>query len=316
MIDHHDDEGKHLDASPRRIEVPLGSCASLVADTFKDSFSTTPEPPRDLATLLLTAIYIDTGGLKPKGKAEAIDYSAAAFLEAFAGHTSGDSIVDGEPAFRTNTAKELSASKHSVSHLSSRDLLRRDYKQYTFTTSDGVPVSVGLSTVPFGTKAWLAREAEAETKPGFREALELWAVERQLDIAGVLTTFKSAKQGHKRREILVLVGGAIPTPSSGIAPSEEARNNVETLTSALSSGLEARSILGLEELKLKGDLVDINGVVGDDSHGNVRAVGKAVLWKQNNTEATRKIIAPALKEIIEGLSGVKSTLASSTSNSA
>ena len=36
--------------------------------------------PGELATVLLCAILIDTGGLKPKGKALAVDYVAAYHL--------------------------------------------------------------------------------------------------------------------------------------------------------------------------------------------------------------------------------------------
>ncbi|KAF8323878.1 DHH phosphoesterase [Clavulina sp. PMI_390] len=302
VIDHHEDEGKHLDADPRNVTVPIGSCASLVADTFKESFLSGDQdtmPPVDLANLLLSAIYIDTGGLKPKGKGETLDRSVASFLEQFAGHSSLQDPPEG-PSFRGATAGDLSKKKHNVSHLSSRDLLRRDYKEYTFTTKDGVPLQVGLSTVPLGTKPWLAKEADSTL--GYRLALEAWAKERKLDVASVLTSFKSEK-GHKRREVLILVGGAIHTTLADT--SAAVKGSVDALTEALVKGLEAVAALELEPRKLEDEWAAINGPEGHAAE----TANQVRFWKQGNTDATRKVIAPAFKETIEGLSGVRSTFA-------
>lgn len=305
IIDHHEDEGKHTDASPRNITTPLGSCASLLALTFKDAFNPGAEdgsnPPHELATLLLSAIYIDTGGLKAGGKAEEIDQLAAQFLETYAGH---GSLIEGDTSFRKATAKELSEKKHSVAHLSSRDLLRRDYKEYAFLTGDGIPLSVGLSTVPFGTKPWLVKEADAT--PGYRASLEAWAKERRLDVVGVLNTFKSANKGHHRRELLILVGGGIDAPLESVSSNVKA--NVDEISQALVAGLEDTKTLKLDKQKLKDDYADIKGPAGDHAHAK-EVVGVVHFWRQNNTEGTRKVIAPAFKSIIEGITGVKSTFA-------
>lgn len=58
VIDHHEDEGLYKDAQPRIIG-PAGSCASHVATLLP------PTPLPEVATVLLTAILIDTDGLKP-----------------------------------------------------------------------------------------------------------------------------------------------------------------------------------------------------------------------------------------------------------
>ncbi|TFY76065.1 hypothetical protein EWM64_g7946 [Hericium alpestre] len=77
VIDHHADEGNHIDtADPRIVAVPTGSCASLVAPLLRDA----PDTPSELATLLLAAICIDTDGLKLGGKAEQADRDAVALL--------------------------------------------------------------------------------------------------------------------------------------------------------------------------------------------------------------------------------------------
>lgn len=306
IVDHHEDDGKHLNASPRNIVTPLGSAASLVAVTFKDSFSPDENgttPPHELATLLLSAIYIDTGGLKPKGKAVDIDRQAAAFLEQYSGHASLSDGPEGPP-YRKATTDELKEKKDSVEHLSSRDLLRRDYKEFVFKTSEGIPITAGLSTVPLGTKVWLKKEKD--NTPGYRETLEIWAKERKLDIVGVLNSFKSANKGHHRRELLMLVGGAIDTPLASASTNLKA--NIDTLANALVKGLESHEVLNLEAEELKGDFADIKGSKGNHSHAK-DVVNVVHFWRQNNTDASRKIIAPAFKSVIEGLSGVKSTLA-------
>lgn len=78
ILDHHADEKHHIDTAAFREIAPVGSCASLVARHFKDSWNESVPP--EVATLLLSAIYIDTGGLKPHDKAVQIDYDSAAFL--------------------------------------------------------------------------------------------------------------------------------------------------------------------------------------------------------------------------------------------
>lgn len=302
IIDHHEDERQHLNASPRNITVPLGSCASLVAETFKESFlpdENGATPPQELATLLLSAIYLDTGGLKKGGKGVPIDTEAGTFLEQYAGHSSLNDPEEG-PAYRKETAKSLSEKKHSVAHLSSRDLLRRDYKEYSFTTADNSTIKVGLSTVPLGTKVWLKKEEN--TTPGYRASLEAWAHERKLDVVGILNTYKSANKGHKRRELLILVGGTLTEPLATISSDDKA--NIDALAKALAHGLEGVDELKLEEQKLKDDFGDIKGPPGEHSHAS-EVAGVVHFWRQNNTDATRKIVAPAFKSIIEGLSGVR-----------
>jgi exopolyphosphatase len=298
IVDHHEDEKKHLDASPREIAVPLGSCASLVAkvfgETWTNAIASSSPPPPELATLLLSAIYIDTGGLKGS-KTEALDIASGTFLEHIAHNMSsvpggtGDAGALGASAnitaWRDSLAEDLSSKKSDVSHLSSYDLLRRDYKDYIFTSSDGKKTAVGLSTVPVGLKAWLAKDPT-----GFRPALEAWARERKLDVVGVLNTFRTENKHKHRRELLLLIGAAPETSLS--VKSEE---NVNELVEALAQGLESKPILELEKVKLKDELAAIKGVEGDEQKGIVK------VWKQGNAKATRKIIGPIFREILEGV---------------
>jgi exopolyphosphatase len=139
VIDHHEDEKLYLNASPRII-APCGSCASHVATQFP------PEPLPDLALLLLTAILIDTDGLKPGGKAVQTDRDSALFLAPKSSiansipplsalspidHPNPDALYEAQAI--KDLTKALRDRKSDVSHLSGFDLLRRDYKEYSHT---------------------------------------------------------------------------------------------------------------------------------------------------------------------------------------
>ena len=90
IIDHHADEGFHLDASPRIIKV-VGSCSSLVVEYF-ESVAPVPGP---LADLLLAAILIDTQ-LKPtpEGKATPTDLLSAESLLPTSSLASDNTVLD------------------------------------------------------------------------------------------------------------------------------------------------------------------------------------------------------------------------------
>ena len=280
IVDHHEDEQHHLDASPRIVEVPTGSCSSLVARLIQQEW---PEGmSREIARLLLCAVLIDTNGLKPGGKAEGTDREIAPFLleKAELGSASERPIED---VHKVKEAKELTQilaiRKSSVDQLSPRDLLRRDYKQYRFVpawNAEGT-VIVGLATVPRGIKA-----ITGEDKDGGRElatACVAWLQERGLDALGVLTSWKDEGKGGKkgkkhRREMVWVVRGD------------------EELEARVWKGLE-----GSEELELERKE---NGkcVAGMEEEADRKDL-KIRMYEQGNAKATRKVTAPLIKTIIE-----------------
>ncbi|KAG5644022.1 hypothetical protein DXG03_009237 [Asterophora parasitica] len=296
VLDHHEDEGLYKDtASPRTIE-PSGSCASHVAALCP------PELPADLATLLLTAILIDTNGLKPGGKALATDIYAAGFLASrstFASKLPGKlvtALLDDPKAgpgpnalYEASAIRELTATlvakKGGVSHLSGRDLLRRDYKDYQYVV-DGKTVRAGLASVPVPLKAW--------GKGGkFEEAAVAWMRERELVVLGVLTSFRDSDtfggsgKGKHRREQAWLVYDA-PAEGKEKAADGEAVN-VEKLAARLWNGLEDNVELKLKKHK-KFDFEK-----GDNLPSGAKGRG----YNQKNVNATRKVTAPVLKNIFE-----------------
>lgn len=259
IIDHHVDEGQHLDVpdDERVIVNPCGSCASLVAKHFQLSWVSKPnvEVPPEVATLLLTAIHIDTAGLKEGDKGTPIDKDANYFL---AGNSTFVSNIMMGPPDLSHLHKELSSRKHDVSHLSTYDLLRRDYKQFNFSG-----LEVGLSTVPQGLKATAKKDDK------FWESLDGYVKEKELAILGVLTTFKSEKKKKKRREQLWLLNPTL-----------------------VSSDVENRFFEGLDQDKeMDLEKKDDFEVAGEQHAG---------VYNQNNTDATRKQIAPLAKKLLEG----------------
>ncbi|KAK0461027.1 exopolyphosphatase [Desarmillaria tabescens] len=252
-----------------RIVAPAGSCSSLVASLCPFNL------PREIATLLLCAILIDTNGLKPGGKAVQADRDAVlrllppARLELPPSFSSANTDGLHDIPSIISLSSVLATKKADVSHLSPRDLLRRDYKEYTYILhwhSVKPTVKAGLSTVPLQLKDWgskgkLYRESHA------------YMQDRGLHVLGVLTTFKKAKKTGK----------------------EKMKHCREMAWIVLSdTGLEERLWQGLEgdqEIRVEKHKKFKTGKLPGDA--NVR------VYKQGNASATRKATAPLLKRILE-----------------
>ena len=296
VVDHHEDEGLYPQANPRIIS-PSGSCTSHVAALCP------PELPAELATLLLTGILIDTDGLKPGGKAIDLDRNSALFLATKStisnvvpplsalspiDHPNPNALYDCQ-AIKDLTGA-LSAKKSDVSHLGALDLLRRDYKEatYTLTWVPGKPtIKAGLSTVPLRLKAW-GSDGRLET-----DAVT-WMQRRGITILGVLASFKDTKgnkftktgKGKHKREMAWIV-----LEETGLSQVASASNGltVSVLAERLWKGLEANDQIKVQQYK-KFDM---------QKAGKLPSTSKARAYKQGNAHASRKIIAPVFKDILE-----------------
>ncbi|KAF5392702.1 hypothetical protein D9757_000971 [Collybiopsis confluens] len=305
VVDHHADEGLYEDTADPRLIAPSGSCASHVFTLLEAAKS---EPPPELATLLLSAILIDTDGLKPGGKAIDIDRKAAAFLapkstiasllqsQGFVSSNDTASTASADSLFKSGViqslTEDLSTKKNDVFHLGPRDLLRRDYKEYDFTLSwhaSKPTVRAGLSTVPVKLRDW-AVDGKLEAEG------EAWMKERGLHILGVLTAYRGAKKGKRKREMAWIVRTDSP-PSYSSPDGDEF--DFDVLAERLWGGLETDQILEAKEHK-------------KFANGTIKSVKKSfphlrVRVYTQNPQATRKVTAPALKAIVETL-GVNGTV--------
>ncbi|KAF8843522.1 DHH phosphoesterase [Paxillus ammoniavirescens] len=314
VIDHHEDEGKYLDtASPRIIE-PSGSCASLVTGLIMSN--PTLQIPPELATLLLCAIQVDTQGLRKGGKALNMDHKASAWLlprsnasssDGASVQTIGTSMALRDHPLIKSLSSTLSAKKLAVSHLTPRDLLRRDYKEYNLNLSPSVSpghaslIKAGLATVPLRLSSFFSPSPTSAVT-----AIQDWMKERGLSVLGVLTTFRSRKGKGKREQMWV-----VDEESSG-----------RQLSQGLFCGLEANGVLQLKSAKFKRygfknhagieesdeeDKSDVGDLQTEEPVGRRQGPDEspfsapfiARVYKQKDASATRKLVAPILKQILE-----------------
>ncbi|OJA12369.1 hypothetical protein AZE42_04346 [Rhizopogon vesiculosus] len=259
VIDHHEDEGKYKDTADPRIVEPVGSCSSLVAKLFQSS--NLPIPP-ELSTLLLSAILIDTKGLKAGGKAVDVDREAAAYLiplSHLARSEGLSALSDNQPITQRSSVQSLSVTlgekKSNVSHLSTRDLLRRDYKEYTFT----IPAS-----------------------------------------DHVTRSSKMMRKGKGRREQLWIIKatdeGIAEKLWQGLESNEELR--LKRRGFANFGFVDNAEIAEETEDEDEDDDEDSEEATTDEAAFGESYIARA--YKQRNANATRKQTAPILRKILEG----------------
>lgn len=305
ILDHHVDERKHLGAEPRVIEL-IGSCSSLVTRQYGADAAPVPTP---LADLLLSAIAIDTR-MKPVadgGKAADVDLNAVETLLPFSSFfaTSATTAAAASSSDSPPTAaaldvlnaynSRLSDAKEDVAHLSGHDLLRRDYKEYHESS-----IRYGLSTVPLSLSTWLKRfsppssslsssDAKQAAVNELLDEVRLWMDERDLALAGVLTSYshikKSGTVGGRRREILIMARGG----GSGDDDEQAAAAAAAAAFDLVFAGLEKDPVLELGEWKASKDYSIDRGRGGRE---------RWQVWQQGNARATRKQVAPALKDLV------------------
>ncbi|KAJ1896615.1 Exopolyphosphatase, partial [Kickxella alabastrina] len=163
IIDHHVDEGRCLDA-PVRVLEPVGSCATLVGGMLRE---TCEEIHPALAKMILAPIVLDTSSLSGKegGRTTAKDRAVASWLlPQVRWSTNVANITDDADTFTLDVSdmealyRALDKLKGQTSHLSSYDLLRKDYKQWEVLDANGLAWQVGISSVGMRMPKWLARD--------------------------------------------------------------------------------------------------------------------------------------------------------------
>lgn len=164
ILDHHHDTGLYLYADPR-ILAAVGSCSTLVAEYLMNQ--TAVVISEELATLLLAAILVDTINLDPsQGRVTAMDISVASRLR---------KISKENPQ---KLYQDLQAMKGDVSGLSSAELLRKDYKQWTTAN-----LTYGIASVPVPLQQWLQQDSQAV------HAIRAFMQTRQLFFLIVMTAY-------------------------------------------------------------------------------------------------------------------------------
>ncbi|KJZ77808.1 hypothetical protein HIM_02985 [Hirsutella minnesotensis 3608] len=156
---------------------------------------------------------------------------------------------------------QLSAVKEDISKLSFRDILRKDYKQW-----DESGLALGISCVTQDL-AYLVDKASGHQP--LLDHLSAWAAERHLDVAAVMTT--SHPDGHFQRNLLVW--------------GRSARGHAATARFVEI----ARGPLRLDSWR--------NGDLDEDGVQQGQFLRHA--WRQGELTASRKQVAPLLREAIK-----------------
>lgn len=134
ILDHHNDEGLFPEADPRIIQT-IGSTTSLVAREFFDGSVTVS---REVAVLLCGTILLDTVNLDDKaGRVTDADKEVAARLLPLC------------PLSQQEFFDKVQEEKFNVQGLSTNDLLRKDYKEWTLGGT-----RCGISSALLPIKEW------------------------------------------------------------------------------------------------------------------------------------------------------------------
>ncbi|KAM0723987.1 hypothetical protein Q7P37_000978 [Cladosporium fusiforme] len=301
-IDHHEDEATVPTTATPRLITKSGSCASLIATHLHDpwvnlalfSSSTgaangqqsyeviddtayTSTWDAQAALLALGAILIDTQNLTSSHKVTPHDTRAVKLLEAFIAMSPRLGPSYDREAFYAS----LDAAKADISPLSVRDILRKDYKEWSEKPNSGDAVTLGVASVvqnlsfmeEKASRESNEKEPQQTSKPSHAALLRAsasFARERNLDVFAIMTAFTDSS-GSFARELLLL------TLNDG--PATEAAKRFAAHASA-----------------------ELNLVEMQETGANSSEVGVAwtAAWKQEKLEASRKQVAPLLREALRG----------------
>jgi len=299
-VDHHAEEHavpKETGEEPRVVET-AGSCTSLVVNYLRPTWdklavsdAKTPgsasssdvadtQDDAQLASLALASILIDTSALRDAGKTTPSDEEAVAYLESKV--SAHDSSYD-----RAAYLSEIQTAKNDLDRLSTSEVLRKDYKQWT---AGGVQLGVSSVVKELGwllAKAGKEREGEREDEDheAFANTIRSFAIERDLGIYAIMTTSHSSS-GDFQRELLLW------------ARDTRAREMLDRFREMAEKQLELErweQVRGLATPDATGN----GGGGGGDAEEGERDTEIEVWW-QKRVDASRKQVAPLLRKAMDG----------------
>ncbi|EDV21335.1 uncharacterized protein TRIADDRAFT_60259 [Trichoplax adhaerens] len=142
IVDHHLDEDQFPECDI--ILEPVGSCATLIAEQLMDGDCSLID--NEVGLLLLSAIIVDTANLDVNfARTTEKDIEIANKLETYVD-------FDELPFSRLELYDKMKEAKFNVSHLSTYDLLRKDYKSIA-----ALDQSVGISSVTIPMEEFIER---------------------------------------------------------------------------------------------------------------------------------------------------------------
>jgi exopolyphosphatase len=163
IIDHHANEG--LYPAAKKVIEPTGSASTLVAEVLLASV------PDDLesgaAALALGTILLDTVNLDPDAKRVTPRDEAVA-----------QKLLDAVTLDRNALFESLQFEKFNVAALSSRDILRKDYKEYRMGS-----VVCGIASALLPLTDWMRKDAALD------DSFKAYLNERKLDVLLVMSAY-------------------------------------------------------------------------------------------------------------------------------
>jgi len=177
IFDHHQDVEMYKNAEPRFFET-VGSCSTLVAEFILENKAEIFNI-EEIAILNMSPILVDTVNLdQEQGRVTEKDSDIFNRLKEF-------TSVDIQKLY-----DDLQFMKSDVSTLDSRDLLRKDYKQW-----NNEKLTYGMSSVPLSIENWLKKDADITM------ACKGYMKENKLDLLLVMTAY--VQDGFKRELIII-----------------------------------------------------------------------------------------------------------------
>ena len=274
IIDHHSDRGVAPHANPRIFET-VASCTTLVARQMLDELEAIGRDPQgpgeyhmphELLELILDAIAIDSDGLNPKKSSKADAEVSRRVLER--SNWSKESLEE----VMDRLDKELGAAKKDLSHLSVRDLLRRDWKGDVVQTIDPrtPDIHLGFASTPVSLDDQIQRTQKQTLKSWFNVERR-WTAEIHADVSLCLNKYKN-KRGQKIREIVLTV-----RHDHRINPEQ-----ADSLFKEISIKLGQRFQLHKHEKMERSD----------------GAKGRQMVWWHGEKSAGRKVVRPIVEEAV------------------
>lgn len=293
-IDHHVDEHFVPRANDLPTDQPLiiqpgpGSCSSLITSelqkrrlwTANQDASSVAEIAQ-VAKLTLAPILIDTSNLTAEGKVKDVDIQSVDFLQRLVSEAGSSADVEWDMVAFFEQIYD--AKKNSLDLLTPEEILDRDFKDWTETTqSSGQSVKLGFcsSVKPI---RWIIQKAGGSQQ--FLDVVRQFAQreDKGLDVVIVMTSFTSAEDQHTRELF--------------ICASQESGLTVEGIKKFIN---ESSSLGLIEWMPLDGESVDL---VDTDIRGTLNGISEAWrhLWVQTNATASRKQVAPMLRDAVAKL---------------
>lgn len=341
-IDHHDDEGKlppvGAECEPRIIE-KSGSCMSLVVEHCRGIWEeasagasssadkqAAPDQQQEkrrklddqIARLVLAPILIDTNDLRDANKTTEHDTQVVEWLEQtklVRCREDDDDIGKGGAEGSGNKSRGFDRTayfdhiqhlKNDISQMSLRDVLRKDYKEWTETSSSSSSTAPGdkaettTTMIRLGTMScscrisYLLENTCQNDARAFIRGLQEWIAEKDLDVAAIMSAYEDEETGGGFKRDLFL-WGVTTRGGGGDYKRNPSGKGVEAAERFVVNYNGQLKLMSWEDGRLDTKSAEEEGE--ESKHGFRRC------WTQGTTKFSRKQVAPMLREAMRGVLG-------------